>query len=76
MKVTITNATGSQKQEALLDKDSGVIEYPNGEISHVLYEKQFNKSIFVVKEQKAEKLPEVEAKEAPVSVEQSKKRKK
>jgi hypothetical protein len=63
MKVTITNVTGSQKEEALLDKDSGVIEFKSGEISHVFYEKQLNKSIFVVKEAKKEEPKPLEVKQ-------------
>lgn len=63
MKVIITSVTGANKQEALLDKDSGIIEYKNGEISHVLYEKQFNKSIFVVKDAPKEEPKKVEASE-------------
>lgn len=51
MKVLIVNPTGSQKLEALLDKDSGVIEFANGEISHVLHEKNMYKTIFVVKDE-------------------------
>lgn len=50
MKVIITNATGSGPVEAMLDKDSGIIEYKTGEISHVLHEKSYNKIIFVVKD--------------------------
>jgi hypothetical protein len=46
MKITITNATGSQKDEAELDPTSGVIVFESGEISHVLFEKNFNKTIF------------------------------
>lgn len=71
MKVIVTNVTGSQKQEGLLDKDSGVIEYTTGEITHVLYEKQMNKTIFVVKEAKREEVkPQAEEVKAP-STEQS-----
>ena len=47
MKIFIQNVTGSQKVEAMLDKDSGVIEYASGEISHVLFEKQAGKTIHV-----------------------------
>lgn len=61
MKVIITNATGSQHEEALLDKDSGVIEFKSGEISHVLFEKQFNKRIFVVNEKVEAKDEKIEA---------------
>lgn len=68
MKVYIQNATGSQKAEAMLDKDSGVIEFKNGEISHVLFEKQSGKTIFAYEEGVHCKLvkkeePKVEAKE-------------
>jgi hypothetical protein len=66
MKVIVTNVTGSQKEEALLDKDSGVLEFKSGEISHVFYEKTMNKSIYVVKEAKREEVKQ----EAP-KVEQS-----
>lgn len=66
MKVIITNATGSQKHEALLDKDSGVIEYKDGDISHVLFEKQMNKTIQVMKD-----APKIEPK-PEASEEQSK----
>jgi hypothetical protein len=63
MKVIVTSVTGSSVREALLDKDSGVLEFKDGEISHVLYEKQLNKSIHVVKDA---------PKESPASEEQSK----
>jgi hypothetical protein len=70
MKVIVTNVTGSSVREALLDKDSGVLEFKDGEISHVLYEKQMNKSIHVVKDApKVEPRPE---EPAPASEEQSK----
>lgn len=54
MKVLITSATGSSCLEALLDKDSGIVEFANGEISHVLYEKNFGKKIVIVKDAKKE----------------------
>jgi hypothetical protein len=50
VKVIVINATGSQKLEALLDKTSGVIEFKDGEISHVLHEKNMNKTILACKE--------------------------
>jgi hypothetical protein len=55
MKIIITSATGI-KQEVLLHKESGIIEFPNGELSHVLFEKQFGKSITILKEVKPEVL--------------------
>lgn len=59
MKIIITNVTGSQKEEALLDKDSGVIEFKDGRISHVSHELSKNKEIFVMKEVKKEEVKEV-----------------
>lgn len=59
MEVTVTNTTGSQNEEALLDKDSGVLEFKDGRISHVLFELNFNKQIYVVKEVKKEEVKEV-----------------
>lgn len=81
MKITVTNSTGSACEEALLDKDSGVIEYKDGRISHVLFELGFNKTIKVFNEpKKVEPKEEVvtEPKEfkATPSSEQSKKGKK
>jgi hypothetical protein len=67
MKIIVTNATGSQKQEALLDKDSGVIEFNDGEISHVLHEKNMSKTIFVVKDAKKEIIEPVKAPSLPQS---------
>jgi hypothetical protein len=59
MKVTITSSTGSSVGEALLDKDSGVLEYTKGElkgeISHIHYEKSMGRVIRVVVEAKAPK---------------------
>lgn len=64
MKVKITSATGSSCIEALLDKDSGVIEFASGEISHILYEKSYGKKIEVVKDAKKE-APKEEVKATP-----------
>lgn len=77
MKIIVTNATRSQKLEALLDKDSGVIEFKDGEISHVLHEKSMNKTIFVVKEAKKEESPVVDtsAKQSTPSIKKENKRK-
>lgn len=58
MKVTVKNVTGSQNEEALLDKDSGVLEFKDGRISHVLFELNFSKQIHVVKEVKKEEVKE------------------
>lgn len=68
MKVIVTTATG-REEEALLDKDSGVLEFKDGEISHILFEKQFNKKIMVYVEPKKE---EVKTKAPEASPEQSK----
>lgn len=65
MKITVTSATGISC-EALLDKDSGVIEFKDGEISHVLFEKQFNKKIMVLKD-----APKEEPESSVPSAEQS-----
>lgn len=73
MKVHVTSPTNISR-EGLLDKDSGVIEFPCGEITHVLFEKQMQKTITVVKEAKKETPKEVVAPEA--SPEQSKEGKK
>lgn len=69
MKVIVSTMSGIKK-EALLDKDSGVIEYPGGEITHILYEKQLGKIISIQKD--APRAP----KEEPSSEEQSKPSKK
>lgn len=53
MKVHVTSPTGISR-EGLIDKDSGVIEFADGEITHVLFEKQMQRTIFVVKEAKKE----------------------
>lgn len=58
MKVTVKNVTGSQNEEALLDKDSGVLEFKDGRISHVLFELNFQKQIFVMKDAKKEEVKE------------------
>lgn len=44
MNIIIVNATGSQKVRGHLH-GSGMIELEDGEITHVLHEKQFGKSI-------------------------------
>lgn len=48
MKVFISNVTGSSKKEAMLDKDSGVIEFSCGTISHTLFELQKGNTIEVL----------------------------
>lgn len=50
MKVFIQNTTKSQRVAAILDKDSGVITYPDGVVSHILFEKQMQKEIYVYDE--------------------------
>lgn len=59
MKVIVTSATGAIKEEALLNKESGVLEFESGEISHILYEKNLNKTIFAVKEEKKKEVEPV-----------------
>jgi hypothetical protein len=58
MKVLVISPTGSSKLEALLDKDSGIIEYKTGEVSHIAFEKNMGKAVFVVKDEPKEKLVE------------------
>ncbi len=76
MKVIIANATGSQVEEALIDKDSGVIEFKSGDISHVLYEKQLGKTIKVYVEPRKEEIKEEVKEASAASPEQSKEGKK
>jgi hypothetical protein len=45
MKVIVENVTGSVKKIATLYKESGVLEYEDGEFSTLSFEKQFNKSV-------------------------------
>lgn len=52
MEIIIQNVTGSQNQAAKL-LDSGVVIYDDGQISHILFEKQMNKQVFVRPEKKA-----------------------
>lgn len=59
MKVVITNVTGSVVEHASLHIQSGVLQFDSGEISHVLYEKQFNKLIKIVEEATAESRSEL-----------------
>jgi hypothetical protein len=85
MKIYIENVTGSQKTEAVLDKNSGVVTFPCGEVSHILFEKQSGKKIQAYKEgvhgeviKKEESVKEEVKKEEPEvkpsSTEQSKAR--
>lgn len=55
MKVIVTSQTG-RESHALIDKDSGVIEYKDGEISHIFFEKTMGMSIRVLKDVKEETL--------------------
>jgi hypothetical protein len=68
MKVIVYSVTGNAF-EAELCKESGVIEYANGEISHVVYEKSMHKRIEAIKEIKKE-----DPKEEAPSLDQSDKR--
>lgn len=68
MKVVVTSGTG-RGFEAMLDKDSGVIEYKNGEISHIVHEKMMGKIVTIMKDAPKEEPEQEEHK--PVSEEQS-----
>lgn len=59
MKVIVINATGSQHLKAVLHVTSGVLEFEDGSISHVMAEKGLNKTIEKEKEIKKEEKIEV-----------------
>lgn len=71
MKVIIKTPTGIGR-EALIDKDSGVLEYQDGEISHVLFEKQMQRTIHVLKDAPKKEEVKEQAKEEAPSAEQGK----
>lgn len=69
MKIIVRNATGSQELKATLHVQSGVIQFEDGEISHVSNEKQLNKTIRVSEEV----APVIQKSEQPKTLERSEK---
>lgn len=67
-KILISNVTGSQKEVATLHVTSGIVEFKDGSISHLLFEKQMQKTIVEYHEPAKE---EVKPKADESSVEQS-----
>lgn len=61
MRVIVSTSTSSFSVPAELELSSGVLIYESGEISHVLFEKQFNKKIEVVANVEVKSVPEVAA---------------
>jgi hypothetical protein len=76
MRVIVTNATGSQKREASLSKEGGVVTFDCGEVSHLQFLLSLNHSIKVKKDEEPEKVAEKEVAQSAPSSEQSKKGKK
>jgi hypothetical protein len=67
--IIVSNVTRSSVRPAVL-KESGIIEYLDGEISHIIHEKQMNKDICIHKEPEKTEAKPAEEKPAP-SPEQS-----
>jgi hypothetical protein len=70
MQITITATSGRDYQAKL--HENGVIELPNGELSHIVYEKSMGKTITITSE-KAEPAPVITAgRSEPVTKSKSK----